>query len=139
MQYKIPVQIENEDTIFLGLSIRQLSIIIAGSGIGYSIYKNLEPSVGTEIALIPFIIFGGISVVIALFRNSEMTFLPFMLNLVRMNLNVATRVWHKGAESHSSFTDIGYVTSFALAKGKKVSKGETHEVFETVQDKLHKL
>ena len=139
MQYKIPVQIENEDTIFLGLSIRQLSIIMVGTGIGYSLYKNLEPSVGSEVALVPLIVFGGLSVIIALFRNSEMTFLPFMLNLIRMNLNVGTRVWHKGAESHSSFADVGYVTSYALAKRKNVSKGGTHEVLETVQDQLQKL
>ena len=30
MQYKIPVQIENEDPIFLGLSLRQLTIIMIG-------------------------------------------------------------------------------------------------------------
>lgn len=88
MQYKIPVQIENEDTIFLGLSIRQLSIIMIGGGIAYSIFKKLEPAVGTEAALIPSIIIAGIAVVVALFKNSEMTFLPFFLNFVRMQLNV---------------------------------------------------
>lgn len=30
MQYKIPVQVENEDPIFLGLSLRQLMIIMIG-------------------------------------------------------------------------------------------------------------
>jgi len=30
MQYKIPVQIENEDPIFLGLSLRQLAIMMLG-------------------------------------------------------------------------------------------------------------
>ena len=29
MQYKIPVQVENEDPIFLNLSVRQLGIIMA--------------------------------------------------------------------------------------------------------------
>ncbi len=139
MQYKIPVQIENEDTIFIGLSIRQLAIIMVGTGIGYSIYKKLDPAVGTEMALVPLVIFSGISVVIALFRNSEMTFLPFILNLIRMNLNEGQRVWQKGAESHSSFADIGYVTSYALAKGKALSKAGTHEVFQGVEDKLSKL
>jgi hypothetical protein len=33
MQYKIPVQIENEDTIFLGLSLRQLGIIMGFGGV----------------------------------------------------------------------------------------------------------
>lgn len=30
MQYKIPVQIENEDSIVMGLSLRQLAIMMVG-------------------------------------------------------------------------------------------------------------
>jgi hypothetical protein len=41
MQYKIPVQIENEDPILLGLSLRQLAIIMVFFGIAYSIYTSL--------------------------------------------------------------------------------------------------
>jgi hypothetical protein len=139
MQYKIPVQIENEDTIFLGLSIRQLGIIMIGTGIGYSIYKKLEPAVGTQIAIVPLILFAGIAIIVALFKNSEMTFLPFMLNLIRLNLNVGTRVWHKGSDGFSSFADIGYVASYSMAKKKATAKGGTSEVLETVQDQLSKL
>jgi hypothetical protein len=45
MQYKIPVQIENEDPIVLGLSLRQLAILMIGGGIAYSIFTGLAPSV----------------------------------------------------------------------------------------------
>lgn len=138
MQYKIPVQIENEDTIFLGLSIRQLGIIMIGSGIGYSIFKKLEPAVGTEAALVPTLLITGLAVVIALFRNSEMTFLPFMLNFIRLQLNVGTRVWSKGADSYSSFADVGFVTSYSNAKAKSESK-DVGEAFGSVEDKLSKL
>lgn len=138
MQYKIPVQIENEDTIFLGLSIRQLSIIMIGGGIAYSIFKKLEPAVGSEAALIPCILIAGIAVVVALFKNSEMTFLPFFLNFVRMQLNVGTRVWHKGADSYSSFVDVGFVTSFANTKTKVETKSST-EAFGNVEEQLSKI
>jgi len=30
MQYKIPVQIENEDPILLGLSLKQLAVLMVG-------------------------------------------------------------------------------------------------------------
>ena len=53
MQYKIPVQIENEDPIFLGLSLRQLMIIMIGFGIAYLLFQNLAPQTGGEVALIP--------------------------------------------------------------------------------------
>lgn len=52
MQYKIPLQIENEDTIVLGLSLRQLGIMMAFGGVAYSLFKFLEPQIG-NIALVP--------------------------------------------------------------------------------------
>lgn len=88
MQYKIPVQIENEDTIFLGLSLRQLGIIVGGGGgIGYALFKSLEPVLGPQMAIIPGGFVFAIAVFVAVFKNAEMTFLPFMLNLIRLNLN----------------------------------------------------
>lgn len=95
MQYKIPVQIENEDKIFLNLSIRQLTIIMIGGGIGYSVFKSLEASAGAEVALFPTVIIVGFAILVAVFKHSEMTFLPFALNLVRLNLNGSQRVWSK--------------------------------------------
>ena len=44
MQYKIPVQIENEDPIFLGLSLRQLMILMVGFSFAYLIFTSLEPN-----------------------------------------------------------------------------------------------
>jgi hypothetical protein len=43
MQYKIPVQIENEDPIFMGLSLRQLTILMIGFGIAYLLFQNISP------------------------------------------------------------------------------------------------
>ncbi|MDQ1344315.1 MAG: hypothetical protein QG650_1035, partial [Patescibacteria group bacterium] len=109
-----------------------------GTGIGYAIFKKLEPSVGTQAALIPCLFFAVLSIVIALFKNSEMTFLPFMLNFIRMQLNVGTRAWHKGADSYSTFVDVGFVTSYANAKGKNELK-DSHETYEKLEDKLSKI
>ncbi len=53
MQYKIPVQIENEDPIFLGLSLRQLAILMFGGAIAYGIFQTLAPQTGANIALFP--------------------------------------------------------------------------------------
>jgi hypothetical protein len=135
MQYKIPVQIENEDTIFLGLSIRQLGIIMIGSGIAYSIFKSLEAGIGPQAASIPAIFIVLLALFVALFRNSEMTFLPFILNMIRLNLNTGTRVWTKGTESYSNL-EIGYVVSYATAKAKHESKAAFHEMEEQLADNL---
>jgi len=137
MQYKIPVQIENEDKIFLNLSIRQLTIMMIGGGIGYSIFKSLEPNVVAEVALFPAVLIVGIGIVIALFRHTEMTFLPFMLNLIRLNLNVGNRIWSKWVDSYPNI-EIGYLKSIDEKEfiGEKRS---SHEVYESVEDKLNKI
>lgn len=108
MQYKIPIQIENEDTIVLGLSLRQLGIMMAFGGVAYALFKSLEPKIGT-LALVLAIIIGAMGVGIALVRVSEMTFLPLMLNYLRMSLNSKERLWSQGTDSYSEF-EIGYIT-----------------------------
>lgn len=108
MQYKIPLQIENEDVIVAGLSLRQLGIIAFGGGIGYTVFNLLEPSIGPKIATvfaaIPVVFF----VVIALVRVAEMTFLPAVLNFIRLKLNSSERIWSIGTDSFSDL-EIGYV------------------------------
>ena len=93
MQYKIPIQVENEDVIVAGLSLRQLTIMMVWGGIGYGIFKYTETRLGTTTGLwfgAPFVIIG---VVVALLKISEMTFLPTALNFFRLSLNARSRMW----------------------------------------------
>ena len=109
MQYKIPLQIENEDTIVAGLSIRQLVIMMMWWGIGYSVFRALETSLGPTGALffaVPPIIIG---IVVALINISEMTFLPATLNYFRLQLNAKQRLWSLWTDSFSDI-ELGYVT-----------------------------
>ncbi len=108
MQYKIPIQIENEDTIVAGLSLRQLVIMMVWGGMAYGIFKSLEPNLGSEISLIFALPFAIIGVIIALMRISEMTFLPAMLSFFRLTLNTKSRLWSIGTDSYSDL-DVGYV------------------------------
>lgn len=137
MQYKIPVQIENEDKIFLNLSLRQIGIIMVGGGFGYSIFKSLEPNVGASIALFPAIIVVGLGIIIALFRHSEMTFIPFILNLIRLNLNSGNRMWSKWVDSYNSL-EVWFIRALDEVKSNGVDKN-SHQTFENVEDKLGKL
>lgn len=99
MQYKIPVQIENEDPIILWLSLKQLGIIMWGFGIAYGIFKSLEPSTGAEVAAVPAVIVALITLFIALFKQYEMTFLPFVLAILRFNINYKERSWKAWVDS----------------------------------------
>lgn len=137
MQYKIPVHIENEDTIFLRLSLRQLGIIMGGGALAYMLYKSLSKSLGPTAPLFPCGIIWGIFIIIALFKHTEMTFLPFILNLIRMNLNGTSRLWSKWVDSYS-FLDIGYVVPGQMAVEKSEGK-QTNQTFESIENVLHKL
>lgn len=109
MQYKIPVQIENEDPIVLWLSLRQLIILMIWLSIAYWIFSKLEPSLWTNIALLPSWLLAFIVVMIAIFKINEMTFIPFILNLLRLNINSNQRVWSKYTDSFDPLR-IGIIT-----------------------------
>lgn len=103
MQYKIPIQIENEDTIVLGLSLRQLVIMMVFGGVAYAIFKALESQIGS-VALVLAILIALMGVAIALVKISEMTFLPLILNYLRLSLNGKTRVWVQGVDSYDELS-----------------------------------
>lgn len=67
-----------------------------------------------------------------------MTFLPFILNLIRLNLSAGYRQWHKGTESYSNLM-IGYVTSYSNIQEKTINKGHFNEVEEGISDHLSKI
>ncbi len=108
MQYKIPLQIENEDTIVAWLSIRQLVVMMMWGWVWYAIFRALEGSLGPKGALIFAVPPMLIGIVIALVRIAEMTFLPAILNYFRLQLNNKERMWSMGTDSYSDI-EIGYV------------------------------
>ena len=140
MQYKIPIQIENEDPIVLWLSIRQLTIMMMWGGIAYTVFKSLEPQLGPRWALAFGVPFAIIGIVIALVKVAEMTFLPFVLNFFRMRLNSKERKWSMWCDGYSDM-EVGYVsmtTEKAKADANK-SLETTLSEDTTIQDKIWKL
>ena len=138
MQYKIPVQIENEDPIFLGLSLRQLTIIMVGFWIAYGIFQSLMPSVWWEIALIPSGFIAILTVLIAVFKIHEMTFVPFVLSLIRLNIFPKERKWEMNTDSFWSL-DIGFLTSETEKKQQSIDIGKKIDTIEELQEKLKKI
>ncbi len=138
MQYKIPIQIENEDPIFLGLSLRQLAIIMIGWGIGYSLFTSLAPSFWVEIALLPSWLIFWIAVTIAVFKYSEMTFMQFILAFIRQVVNMTERKWIKWVDSFQPI-DIWYITSTSAKKEEKVDMSNKIDKIKEMEEKLNKI
>lgn len=139
MQYKIPIQIENEDTIIFDLSLRQLGLIIVGVILAFGLFNKFQGTIPNTPLFIICIVIILIFFVIAKFRTHEMTFLPFILNLARYKINGngnngEWRVWVRGTDSYSTLK-IGYVApEYFESKGKKRDKDVSQ-----LRDKLKKI
>ena len=138
MQYKIPVQIENEDPIFLGLSLRQLAIIMIGGWIAYSVFNSLVQKSWPEVAAIPGVLIFIIFVFVAIFKQYEMTFVPFILSLVRLNVNARERKWDRWIDSHQAL-DVWYVTSYEIKKDKSIDYNSKIDKIKELEEKLQKI
>lgn len=138
MQYKIPVQIENKDPIFLGFSLKQLIILIIGWAISYMTYNWLAPVIGPEIAAIPTLLIFLIFLMVVLFKNSEMTFIPFILNLIRLNLNSDPKIWSKWVDSFEPI-EIWYVSKEVEKTKDNIDTTRKIEQIEDLKDKLNKI
>jgi hypothetical protein len=138
MQYKIPVQIENEDPIFLGLSLRQLTIIMIGFWIAYTIFQSLAPNTGWEIALIPSWFIAGITVAIAVFKYNEMTFIPFILSAIRLSIFPKMRKWENGTDSFQPI-DVWFLSQEWLKKTDDVDMQKKIDTMSELQEKLKNI
>ncbi len=103
--------------------------------IAYTVFKWLEKSSWSwAIALFPSWIIAFISIFIALFKNSEMTFLPFVLNLIRINVTSWQRIWSKWVDSFSKI-EIWYVPP-EMNWLEKAAKKVTNEIHEDILSKI---
>lgn len=138
MQYKIPVQIENEDPIFMGLSLRQLWIIMVWFWIAYALFKNMAEKTWVEIAAIPSIIIAVVAILIATFKQSEMTFIPFVLSAIRFNINAKERKWVNWTDSFQPI-DIGYLSYYDGKKQDNVDFKSKIDKISEIENKIDKL
>ncbi|MDP5039103.1 MAG: PrgI family protein [Candidatus Gracilibacteria bacterium] len=137
MQYKIPVQIENEDPIIFNLSLKQLAIIMGGFGVAYGIYNSLLPY-GEDIALIPTIIIAILAILIAIFKQHEMTFLPFLLAILRFNINFKERRWIQGVDSFSPL-QIGNIFINEKNDENKINFDSKIEKIKNLEESINKI
>lgn len=138
MQYKIPVQIENDDPILLWLSLKQLMIIMWWWAIAYGVFVSLEKYSSGEIAAIPAIIIFWITLFIALFKQWEMTFLPFILALLRFNINFKERKWVQWVDSFWPL-DIWIIVNQEKKEDTNVDFKDKMEKIKSLEDNLNKI
>lgn len=138
MQYKIPVQIENDDPIVLGLSLKQLAVIMIWFYISYQLFVSLAPNSWAEVAAIPSIIIFLISVTVAIFKYYEMTFIPFILAFIRFKINTPERKWDKWVDSFQPI-DIWFLTNNKGNNNDNIDFTNKIEKINKIDEQLEKL
>ncbi len=138
MQYKIPVQIENEDPIIIGLSLRQLSILMGFWAIWYMIFNGLNGILPTEIAAAPWIILLLLGFLIAKFKHSWMTFVQFILSFMRFKANIAQRHWIWSVDSFHPF-DIWYIKNSDNKQEEEIDFSSKIDKIQELEQKLENI
>lgn len=138
MQYKIPVQIENEDPIILGLSLRQLIILMVAGGIWYSLFQSLAAIVAVEVAAIPGIIIFIIGFLIAKFNQYGMTFTKFVLAFARSKANLPNRRWMQWVDSFQPI-DIWYVAATTKTENDAIDTKSKMDKIKDLDNKINDL
>lgn len=137
MQYKIPVQIENEDPIFLWLGLKQLAIVVIWWWIWYNVFKLLS-DLWPEIAAIPAIIIFVISIAIAKFKIAGMSFLKFIYSFIQLKVNLEERKWIKWIDSFQPI-DLWYITNVDEIKNETVDMESKMDKINKLKDKINKI
>ena len=138
MQYKIPVQIENDDPIVLWLSLKQLIIIMIWGWIAYWTFNSLTNKVWPEIALVPAVIILAITLFIALFKQYEMTFIPFILALLRFNINYKERMWQAKTDSFHPL-DIWIIVVNTKKDDSQIDFKDKMEKIKSLEENINKI
>ncbi len=138
MQYKIPVQIENADPIFLWLSWKQLAIVAVWWMWAFKLFQKLSETTPPIIASIPAVIILWIALALALFNKDWMTFFTYILSLIRMNVNLRERFWIMWTDSFDPLT-LWYITNSNDKKDEQVDFSEKLEKIKNIDQSLDKI
>ena len=93
MQFKVPQDVQREDTIIGPLTIKQLLILGVGGGIAYTIYVSLSKNNFIEIWLPPVAIISGITLAFAFLKIHGLAFYIFLMCFLEYHILPRNRFW----------------------------------------------
>ncbi len=96
MQYKVPQDVQREDTIIGPITLKQLGILGIGGTIVYAIYMSLAKTYFIEIWLPPVAIVSAITLAFAFLKIYDLPFHKFLMCFLEFNLLAKKRIWIQG-------------------------------------------
>jgi len=97
MQYKVPQDVQREDTIIGSLTLKQIGILGIGGGISYAIYITLAKNWMIEVWLPPTGIVVMITLAFAFLKVHNLPFHIYLMSLIEFNYLPKKRIWIQGA------------------------------------------
>ena len=117
--FKVPQNVQREDTIIGPITMRQLIICGAGGAITYVIYVSLAAKYYVEVWLLPVALSAILTATFAFVKIHGMTFITFLLYLIEYVFLPRKRVFVKGAGDVSM---VG-ITQISEARKKEEKPG----------------
>jgi hypothetical protein len=98
MQFKVPQNVQREDTIIGSITIKQMIIVIIGGGIDYMIYIGFSQRGFSSVFWFPpVLIIGLLTVAIAFVKINNLSFSKYIMLFLERLINPQKRLWRKGA------------------------------------------
>lgn len=97
MQFKVPQDVQREDTIIGPITLKQMGILGVGGGLAYAIYVTLAKTYFIEIWLPPVAIISLLTLAFAFLKIHQQPFHEFIMNLLEYNILPKKRIWIQGA------------------------------------------
>lgn len=96
MQYKVPQDVQREDTIIGPLTFKQMIILGVGGGIAYAIYAQLSATYLIQVWLPPVLIISVITLAFAFLKVHDLRFYEFLMHFIEYHLLARQRIWIQG-------------------------------------------
>lgn len=134
-QYKVPQNVQREDTIIGPLTLKQLIIVGIGGGIAYATYISLAKTYFIEIWLPPVAIITIITLLFAFVKVHNLKFHVYLANLIEYKVLPKKRIWIQGTGTpFISLLDTLKENKKTKKKSEKQKPSKSIEELSTILD-----
>ncbi len=130
MQFKVPQDVQREDTIIGPLTLRHMGILMVGGGIAYALYLSLSKTYFIEIWLPPVAIISVLTLAFAFLKIHDLPFHQYILHYLEFALLGKKRFWIQGSGTP-------FISPFEITKPNKKGKKTENKIenkAETLKD-----
>lgn len=124
MQFKIPQDVQREDTIVGPLTMRQLIITAIGGGITYGIYTFLSRTYTWQVWFLPTLFFAALTIAFAFVKVHELSFTQYLISGMAYLFLPRQRSWIKGSGDPVRSIEQPKITTTEKSQAQKKEKQE---------------